>query len=240
MIINKCAVVTGGTKGIGKAIVHELIEQGFKVAVISRAKIDFEYSKMSQHFQADVSDIRSLQEVSHQISNYLGPIGLWVNCAGYGRSLIFQSPEDWEQWDDIIKVNLMGTINGCRIAWPLLSKPGGVVINIASITGLMAPPSHSAYSVAKAGVISLTRALGVDWANDGIRVCSIAPGPVDTDGFRNSGGNPQARALKIPLRQLVSEIEIAKACLFLATESSSQTGNVMVIDGGSLAAGCYV
>jgi 3-oxoacyl-[acyl-carrier protein] reductase len=104
----------------------------------------------------------------------------------------------------------------------------------------MSPRQHSAYAVSKAAVIALTRSLAVEFAAERIRVNAIAPGPLDTEGFRAAGGDPIKRAQTIPTRQMVQPVEVARACLFLSESISSLTGTTLVLDGGSTAAGCYI
>jgi len=113
------------------------------------------------------------------------------------------------------------------------------VINIASVAGLMAPRGHSAYATTKAAVIALTRANAVEFAAAGIRFNAIAPGPLDTEGFRAAGGDPEKRAQTIPTKKMIAPAEIAAACVFLAEPIGSLTGHTLVVDGGSAAVGCY-
>ena len=143
-------------------------------------------------------------------------------------------------WDEMFAVNFWGTVHGMRAALGALRRPGGTIINIASLAGFMAPRGHSAYATAKAAVIALTRANAVEFAADGIRVNAIAPGPLDTEGFRAAGGDPVKRAQTIPTRRMIGPAEIAAAYVFLAEPTASLTGQTLVIDGGSQAAGCYV
>ena len=137
-------------------------------------------------------------------------------------------------------MNFWGTVHGTRAALGALRRPGGVVINVASIAGLMAPRGHSAYATAKAAVIALTRANAVEFAAVGIRINAIAPGPLDTEGFRAGGGDPEQRALTIPTKKMIAPTEVAAACVFLAEPLSSLTGQTLIVDGGSHAGGCYV
>lgn len=232
-------VVVGGSRGIGRRIVQEFSDRGLKVASISTHAAVGLPSGVSA-FEADVRSYDSLALLSDRIAAAVGPVRVWINCAGYGKVTTFASSQDWEAWDDIIAVNFLGTVNACRAAWPMLQRPGGVVINIASIAGMMAPRGLSAYATAKGAVLALTRALAVDWAAAGVRVCAVAPGPVDTEGFRRAGGDPEVRAKKIPMQKMIDEGEVARACAYLGLDAESQTGTVLVIDGGSTAAGCYV
>jgi NAD(P)-dependent dehydrogenase (short-subunit alcohol dehydrogenase family) len=167
-----------------------------------------------------------------------GLIDVWINNAGYGKLVPFHDGDN-ALWQDIFDVNFWGTVHGTRAALSELRRPGGSIINVASVAGLMAPKGHSAYATAKAAVIALTRANAVEFAEAGIRVNAIAPGPLDTDGFRAAGGDPEKRARTIPTRKMIQPAEIAAACVFLAEPFASLTGQTLVIDGGSSAVGCY-
>jgi NAD(P)-dependent dehydrogenase (short-subunit alcohol dehydrogenase family) len=167
-----------------------------------------------------------------------GQIDVWINNAGFGKPVPFQDGDN-TLWEDMFAVNFWGTVHATRAALAALKRPGGAVINIASVAGMMAPRGHSAYATAKAAVIALTRANAVEFAQAGIRFNAIAPGPLDTEGFRAAGGDPVKRAQTIPTRRMVRPEEIAAACLFLWEPLASLTGQTLIVDGGSSAIGCY-
>jgi len=148
--------------------------------------------------------------------------------------------DDNAAWEAVFSTNFWGTVHGCRAALSALRRPGGAIINVASLAGVMAPRGYSAYSTAKAAIIALTRSLAVEYASAGVRVNAIAPGPIDTPGFRAQGGDPAARARTIPTGQLIPLAEATAAALFLAEPLSALTGQTLMLDGGSHAAGCYV
>lgn len=232
-------VVTGGTKGLGHAIVASFLARGDTVWSLSRT-IPSEPNTDSRlrYLAADVRDRAQLDAAVTIIRKEADVIDVWINNAGFGKPVPFHDGDN-ALWDDMFAVNFWGTVHGTRAVLSALARPGGVIINIASVAGMMAPKGHSAYATAKAAVIALTRANAVEFAEAGIRVNAIAPGPLDTEGFRAAGGDPEKRAKTIPTHKMVQPGEIAAACMFLAETNASLTGHTLVIDGGSLAVGCY-
>jgi len=232
-------VITGGTKGLGRAAVAAFLARGDAVWSISRTPPHSASTEPRlRYLTADVRDRAQLDTAVAAIRCEAPAIDVWVNNAGFGKPVPFRDADN-TLWDDMFAVNFWGVVHGTRAALSALRRPGGVVINIASVAGLMAPKGHSAYATAKAAVIALTRATAVEYAAEGIRVNAIAPGPLDTEGFRLAGGNPEKRAKTIPTQVMVKPGEVAAACVFLAEPNASLTGHTLVIDGGSQAVGCY-
>ncbi len=238
--MDRTIVITGGTRGLGLAIAREFLAAGDRVAVLARQRpAQFADGDAQAFFPADVTRPEELKSVRDAIVANWGAPAVWINNAGYGRVVPFVDG-DTEEWARMIDVNFWGVVHGSRAAIEAMRPEGGALINIASLAGLMAPRQHSAYAVSKAAVIALTRSLAVEFAEHRIRVNAIAPGPLDTEGFRAAGGDPQKRAATIPTRQMVQPLEVARACLFLAEPLNSLTGTTLLLDGGSAAAGCYI
>ena len=232
-------VITGGTKGLGRAIADAFLARGDRVWILSRtAPSGGAGDPRLKHRVADVRHREQLDGAVRAIQAESPLIDVWINNAGFGKPVPFHDGDN-ALWDDMLAVNFWGTVHGTRAALGALRRPGGSVINIASLAGLMAPRGHSAYATAKAAVIALTRANAVEFADAGLRFNAIAPGPLDTEGFRAAGGDPQKRAQSIPTKRMIQPAEVAAACVFLAEPSASLTGQTLVIDGGSSAVGCY-
>jgi 3-oxoacyl-[acyl-carrier protein] reductase len=232
-------IVTGGTKGLGHATAEAFLALGDKVWVLSRnAPTGLPSHSRLRHLVADVRSRAQLDAAVATIRLQTDAIDVWINNAGFGKPVPFHDGDN-ALWDDMFAVNFWGVVHGTRAALGALRRPGGSVINIASLAGIMAPRGHSAYATAKAAVIALTRANAVEFADVGIRVNAIASGPLDTEGFRASGGDPEKRARTIPTRQMITPDEVARTCVFLAEPVASLTGHTLVIDGGSAAVGCY-
>jgi 2-hydroxycyclohexanecarboxyl-CoA dehydrogenase len=238
--MNRTVVVTGGTRGVGAVIAREFLSQGDRVAVLARNPPSEETGDEDHaYFQADVTSAAEMRDARDQVVARWGTLDVWINNAGYGRVVPFVDGDAGE-WARMIDVNFWGVVHGSRAAIEAMRQGGGAIINIASLAGFMAPRQHSAYAVSKAAVIALTRSLAVEFAEQRIRVNAVAPGPLDTEGFREAGGDAQKRAATIPTRRMVQPSEVARACLFLAEPLNSVTGTTLLLDGGSSAAGCYV
>lgn len=238
--MNRTIVITGGTRGTGAVIAQEFLAAGDRVAVLARHAPTEPINHDSYAFlQADVTNAAELKAARDAVIARWGKLDVWTNNAGYGRVVPFVDG-DVEEWARMIDVNFWGVVHGSRVAIEAMRQTGGALINIASLAGLMSPRQHSAYAVSKAAVIALTRSLAVEFAAERIRVNAIAPGPLDTEGFRAAGGDPQKRAQTIPTRQMVQPVEVARACLFLSEPLNSLTGTTLLLDGGSAAAGCYI
>ncbi|MFN0118876.1 MAG: SDR family NAD(P)-dependent oxidoreductase [Blastocatellia bacterium] len=238
--MSRTIVITGGTRGTGAVIAQEFLAAGDRVAVLARhAAAESINHDSYAFFPADVMNAAELKAARDAVIARWGKLDVWINNAGYGRVVPFVDG-DADEWARMIDVNFWGVVHGSRVAIEAMRATGGAIINIASLAGLMSPRQHSAYAVSKAAVIALTRSLAVEFAEQHIRVNAIAPGPLDTEGFRAAGGDPVKRAQTIPTRQMVQPVEVARACLFLSEPLNSLTGTTLLLDGGSAAAGCYI
>ncbi len=234
----KIAVVTGGTRGIGLAIVERMVKSGARVAVWDRERIGKE-SKAEAAGAApiavDVSDAGAVARALAETEARVGAVDILVNSAAIGgvNTTVAQYPLD--EWRAVIDVNLTGTFLTCRAVVPGMEKRGyGRIVNIASIAGKEGNPNACAYSASKAGVISLTKSLGKELAATGVRVNAIAPAVIETEMLEQSTREHIAYMVsKIPMGRLGRVDEVAALVCWLASaECSFSTGAVFDISGG--------
>ncbi|MHB1592931.1 MAG: SDR family NAD(P)-dependent oxidoreductase [Streptosporangiaceae bacterium] len=248
---DRVVVVTGGASGQGRAASRLFAEAGARVLVCdwdetgAKATVSAieEAGGAAAALRTDVSsedDVRAM--IATAVDRY-GGVDVLFNNAGVGFSSrsrftmasVVETPA--EDWDAILSINLKGVALGCKHALPIMARKGhGVIVNNASINGLVAMPGADAYTAAKGGVIALTRVLAAEWGPRGIRVNCICPGGVDTpmiaDIVRDSGGG-QALTQGVPLGRIARPEEIASVALFLASDASSYVnGAILPVDGG--------
>ncbi len=226
----KRAVVTGGTRGIGRAVADRLAAEGWDVLAVAR------HTAPSPHrFAAcDVADARAVNAIFHALDR----VDALINCAGTAGANRLDG--DDVLWHAIIGSNLHGTYHCCKAALPLLPDATGRIVNIASVLGLRGVPDQTAYCAAKHGVVGFTRALALAVAPRGITVNALCPGWVDTamaeQRYAELGITPRQAAIGVPTGRVASAAEVADAVIWLLRpESRGITGHALPIDGGGLA-----
>jgi 3-oxoacyl-[acyl-carrier protein] reductase len=234
------AVVTGGGRGIGLAIAHALAEGGAKIAVVD---VDGAESKNAagtlpgtghQGYDGDVTDAPALHKVFQRVEEELGPVSVLVNNAGITRdNLLLRMSE--EEWDQVLTVNLKGAFNATKaVAKGMMKRRAGVIINIASVIGLMGNAGQANYAASKAGLIGFTKSVAREFAARGVRCNAIAPGFIQTAMTERL--NPEVvEALKsqIPMGTLGEPADVARVVRFLAGPGAAYiTGQVIGVDGG--------
>jgi 2-keto-3-deoxy-L-fuconate dehydrogenase len=222
----KIAVVTGGSSGIGRAVVERLEAGGASVTVASRG---------SGH-RTDVSDEDSVRALFEAV----GSLDILVNCAGVLASNVRTPEIALEDWELAFAVNVRGTFLCCKHALPRMRR-GASIVNVASVAGMVGVPNRAAYGASNGAVIAFTRALAVDHAADGIRVNCVCPGTIDSPWIDRVvdelGESRDGLVARQPLGRLGTVQEVAEAVAYLASDRAAfATGSELVVDGGITAA----
>jgi 3-oxoacyl-[acyl-carrier protein] reductase len=233
------AVVTGSTRGIGRAVAEALAQSGARVAVVGRDKdrasaVAAEIGRGAAGFACDVSDTSSVAQLISDVEKEFGGIDILVNNAGITRDNLVMRLKD-EDWDAVMNANLRGAFAAIRAASRgMMKKRSGRIINMASVVGLNGNKGQANYAASKAGLIALTKSVAKELGSRNILVNAIAPGFIETE--MTDAMTPEARAALnglIPLERLGKTSDVASAVVFLASDHASYiTGQVLVIDGG--------
>jgi acetoacetyl-CoA reductase len=234
----RVAVVTGGTRGIGRAISEMLHKSGFKVAAIYAGNDDaahrFTAETGIKNYKVDVSDYKACEAGIRKIADELGPVDVLVNNAGITRDAVLHRMTP-EQWGAVIATNLTSCFNMCRLVIDgMRERNFGRIVNIGSINGQAGQYGQVNYAAAKSGIHGFTKALAQEGAGKGITVNAVAPGYIDTDMVRAVPANVLEKIVaRIPTGRLGHADEIARTVLFLVSdESGFITGSTMSVNGG--------
>jgi len=230
-------IVTGGTSGIGRAIVERFLDEGAEVAVldIQDDKKEEVENAGAVYIHCDVSEWREVKNSVEKVVEENGRLDVMVNNAGIGSaSGIKEMSKD--EWDQTINVDLDGVMHGTKAAIPYLENKEGTVINIASIYGLVGDIGSTAYNAAKGGVVNFTRSVADDMAEENVRVNSVCPGFVKTPMTEKVLQDEEFREhvmTQTPMKRVAEPEEISGAVVFLASEDASYiTGVNLPVDGG--------
>jgi NAD(P)-dependent dehydrogenase (short-subunit alcohol dehydrogenase family) len=247
----KTAVVTGAASGIGRATAAHLAKDGYRVALVDIDASGMNetlhsiesFSGVAKPFPADVCDPHQLGVMVREVLTSMGRPELLVNVAGIAIAATVLDTSD-QDWNRIVTTNLTGPFLLTRAVLPLMLDNGsGVIVNVASVAGMVGLPARAAYCASKAGLIGLTRAVAADYASHGVRCVAICPGTVDTewvDRIIAADADPAAARERMAARQLDGRMgtpeEVAATIAFVASEGGRFfNGASVVIDGGMTA-----
>lgn len=240
---DQVAIVTGGSRGIGRAIVKGLATEGCKVAFIYRGSKDAAEALAEEvkaaggtamALQADVVNREEVDKCVQAVESAYGPVNILVNNAGVIRDDLFVRMEP-SHWQEVLNTNLGGAYNFTHaVAYGMMKARKGRIVNISSVAAEHVNPGQTNYAASKGAINSFTKALAVELASRGVTVNAVAPGFIETDmseAVRNKAGDIIKKL--IPMRRYGQPEDIAKVVVFLASEDGGYiTGQVLTVDGG--------
>ena len=243
--MNKLAIITGGTRGIGKQIALTFAKEGYNIAInyrtenedLKNTKKEIEENNVKCFtFQGDVTNFKDCEQFVKQIVEEFGNIDVLVNNAGITRDTLLMRMKE-EDFKQVIDTNLIGTFNVTKNVISYMMKArSGRIINISSVVGISGNAGQTNYSASKAGIIGFTKSLAKEVASRNITVNAVAPGFIETqmtDVLKDDIKEEIAK--KIPLKRMGTPQDVANVVKFLASDDSSYiTGQVINIDGGML------
>ncbi|MGN1085323.1 MAG: 3-oxoacyl-[acyl-carrier-protein] reductase [Lachnospiraceae bacterium] len=241
MLKNKVAVVTGGSRGIGRAVCAAFCKNGADVAFLyagNKEKAAQALEELSafgtkvKAYKCNISDYKETEAVFKEILSEFGTVDILVNNAGITRDKLLLGMKP-EEFTDVIDTNLVGAYNTVKQVYPvMMKKRSGKIINISSVSGIMGNAGQTNYSASKAGLIGFTKSLAKELAPRGICCNAVAPGFVSTD-MTTAFAENEALLSAIPLKRFAAPEEIAELVLFLSGDNANYiTGEVIRIDGG--------
>ena len=245
----KVAVIVGGTSGIGRALSTGLAQAGADVVATARRQQQVDETaaeiealgRQSLRVVSDVCDRASIEQLLTATLNRFGKVDILINCAGrIMRTPTLTMPE--EEWMAIQDTNLTGTLRACQVfGRHMLDRGYGRIVNFASLNSFVALRDVAAYAASKAGITSLTRSLGVEWAKQGVTVNAIAPGIFRTElNAQLLDSTPRGAELlmRTPMGRFGRTEELIGAAIYLVSDAASfVTGQTLIVDGGFLASG---
>jgi len=237
----RVALVTGASRGIGRAVSLALAARGATVVVAARgdhaAAVADEIRAsqgLAEAVELDVTDPRTVEAVTAGLLSRYGRVDILVNNAGIARDQLLVRMKR-EDWDAVLSTNLTAAFTCVQaVLKPMIKQRSGRIVNITSVVGQAGNPGQANYAASKAGLIGFTKALALEVASRGITVNAVAPGLIDTDMTRAmAGGAQEDWASRIPLKRLGTPDDVARAVVFLASDEASYiTGHVLAVNGG--------
>jgi NAD(P)-dependent dehydrogenase (short-subunit alcohol dehydrogenase family) len=247
-LTGKKALVTGASRGIGRAIAVGLAAAGADVALASRSADQLEEVRRQVEatgrkavvIPTDVSDADAVRGMVADALGIFGTLDVLVNNAGGSSFMGPFTDMRFRGWEKVMRLNVDSVVHACQALAPhLLERGSGSIVNIASVAGLTGSPALAAYGASKAALVSLTKTLAIEWGSAGVRVNALCPGWTATDLNRDLWSNEQASAAlmtRVPMGRWAKPEEMVGPAVFLASDASSYvTGQVLVADGGQTA-----
>jgi 3-oxoacyl-[acyl-carrier protein] reductase len=245
LLAGKKVLVTGGSRGIGAAIVRAAMAEGAEVAFTYRSSRETADDMVRElaglhpeqrcvPVQADVADTLAMRQAIQTVILELGDVDVLVNNAGVARDSALARMSR-EEWDEVIGTNLSGMFNATQpLVLRMAKRRSGSIVNLTSIVGIYGSPGQASYAASKAGIIGFTKAMAREVAGNGVRVNAVAPGFVETDMIAEMSAERFAyMKSRIPLGRLGQSEEVANVVCFLASDKASYiTGTVIQVDGG--------
>ena len=243
LLEGKTALITGGTRGIGKAIVERYLNEGANVAFTYRSSSDSADKIIKESglddsrvkaYKSDASNFSEAENLVSQVMDDFGTINILINKAGITDDTLMLRMKE-EQWDRVIEVNLKSVFNLTKqVIRPMLKNRGGSIINMSSVVGVFGNAGQANYSASKAGIIGFSKSIAKELGSRSIRCNSIAPGLIETEMTEILDEKVKQSYIDgIPLKRLGSTKDIADACVYLGSDLSSYvTGQVLSICGG--------
>ncbi|MCS6794657.1 MAG: 3-oxoacyl-[acyl-carrier-protein] reductase [Raineya sp.] len=243
LLDNKVALITGASKGIGRAIAKEFAKQGAKVAFTYLSSVEKGQALeaelqaegvFAKGYRSDASDYKQAEELVNQVLQDFGTVDILVNNAGITQDgLLLRMTE--EQWDKVINVNLKSVFNLTKaVLKPMMKAKNGSIINITSVVGIRGNAGQANYASSKAGIIGFTKSVALELGSRNIRSNAVAPGFIETE-MTQELANKEEWLNQIPLKRGGKAEEVAQVCVFLASDMASYiTGQVIQVDGGML------
>lgn len=228
LLDGKVALVTGGSRGIGEAIVRKFVEEGAKVAFTYRSSADranaiiAELGDNAKAYQSDAGSFEAAEELANSVLADFGQVDILVNNAGITKDTLMLRMNE-SQWDDVININLKSVFNLTKhLIRPMMKNRGGSIINLSSIVGITGNAGQANYSASKAGIIGFSKSIAKEMGSRNIRCNVVAPGFIETEMTDElNDATKEAYLTNIPLKRFGQGEEIAKVCVFLGSDLSS-------------------
>ena len=242
-LTGKTALVTGGSRGIGRSIVQQLAEQGANIAFTYRSRKEEADSLVAElqakgkkaiAYQSDASNTTEASEVVQAVIKDFGRLDILVNNAGITKDGLLMRMSE-QDWDAVISTNLKSVFNFTKAACrQMMSQQAGKIINISSVVGMIGNPGQSNYVASKAGVIGFTKSIAKEIASRNVQVNAVAPGFIETEMTEKLNEKQKEAILGIiPMKRIAKPEEVAKIVCFLASEDANYiTGQTLCVDGG--------